>query len=84
MPAESHEHVAIERRERALLGLGEAHVRARRGWIGEEARAEVGIGLDRVEAAVEPVGAGRRKRIVELLAHTGHSTTALSWCQEGS
>ena len=38
MPTESHERVAIECLERALLGLREAHVRARSERTGEEAR----------------------------------------------
>ena len=62
-------------------------VRPSREDIGEEPVDEGPVGLERVEAAVERIGRRRREAVVGALAHdtgTGHSTTALPWCQEGS
>src|SRR5206468_2375633 len=43
----------------------------------QEPRPESVVGFEGEETAVEPVGGRRRESIVELLRHTGHSTTAL-------
>jgi hypothetical protein len=87
MGAAGHQRVAIHAAQVGPLALGQAEGGGGRDRIGDEALDEGRVGLERVEAAVERVGLGRREAVVGALAHgvgSGHSTTALPWCQEGS
>ena len=51
--------------------------------IREISVAEGVVGLEPVEATVERIAGSGRKPVVERDG-TGHVTTALPWCQEGS
>ena len=87
MGAAGHQRVAIHAAQVGPLALGQAHLAGRRDRVGEKALDEGRVGLERVEAAVERVGLGRREAVVRGVAHAasrGHSTTALPWCQDGS
>ena len=78
--------LAVAPAERRLVRLVEAQRAHRSLGVGDVARTEGVVRLEREEAPVQPVGGGRRKAVVgrRLGRHSGHSTTALPWCQEGS
>src|SRR5262245_21021547 len=81
--AQGEEPVTVERAKgRASLRI-EARLCERGFGIGEVALAEDVVGLQEIEAAVQRVAGGGRKRVVEAHA-TGQVTTALPWCQDGS
>src|SRR6266545_2264701 len=81
--AQGEEPVAVERAEGGdALGV-EAGVSQRRLGVGEILLAELVVGLEAVEAAIERIAGRGRESVVKAHA-TGHVTTALPWCQEGS
>src|SRR5436853_6585777 len=78
------ERVAVAASHRARF-LGVERELAHRGLrVPQEPRAEGGVRPEREETAIEPVGRRRRESGVRRIVHTGHSTTAFPWCQEGS
>ena len=83
MRAACDESVAVGGEEVACFVFGELHLGGGGLGIGEVAGEKSSVGLEGEETAVEAVGDGGRKAIVEIV-HTGHSTIALPWCHDGS
>ena len=85
MRAARDQRVAVGGEQRGLALRVEAVLGHSRFRVGEKARAERVVRLQRVEAAVERIRGGGREPIVRVV-HRGtcHSTTALPWCHEGS
>src|SRR5215470_11760767 len=76
MSAKGEQPIPVESAKgRAPLGI-ETGFGERRFRIGEVALAEGVVGLEAIEAAIEQVTGGGRKRVVQAHA-TGHVTTAL-------
>ena len=83
MGAEGEQPVAVERAEgRDALGVESGRSQGALGIL-EVAFAEGVVRLETVETAVERVAGRGREGVVQAHA-TGHVTTALPWCQEGS
>src|SRR5512145_790347 len=83
MGSARHQGLAVAGQQGRLIVRIQPELGRRHAGVGHEAGTERVIGLQPVEASVQPVGRGGWEAVVERLAHSRHSTIALPWCQEG-
>ncbi len=83
MGAERDQSITVGGHQRGAGLVVETVLAHRRLRLGDVAVAHGGVRFQREQEAIERVRRRRRKEVVRV-HHTGHATTALPWCQDGS